>query len=75
MEIGIEREKNVFKALWPAVIVVAMAFALVVIAYGMESIAPGRTTRSIILGMLSACRAIKYPVAEQQVSKNGDGLR
>ncbi|MEK7313854.1 MAG: CbtB domain-containing protein [Deltaproteobacteria bacterium] len=41
MEIGIEREKNVFKALWPAVIVVAMAFALVVIAYGMESIAPG----------------------------------
>ena len=52
-----------------------MAFALVVIAYGMESIAPGahdafHNFRHAI-GM--PCR--KYPVAEQQVSKNGDGLR
>ncbi|MBI2411683.1 MAG: CbtB-domain containing protein [Deltaproteobacteria bacterium] len=35
-------EKEVLlKALFPALVVVAMAFTMVVIAYGVESVAPG----------------------------------
>lgn len=41
MERTIQREQNLWKALWPALLVVGVAFAMVVIAYGVESVVPG----------------------------------
>jgi len=41
MERVIKGEQSLWRALLPALIVVAVAFAMVVIAYGMESVAPG----------------------------------
>jgi hypothetical protein len=41
MERVIEKEKGVVKALWPALLVVGVGFALVIIAYGVDSVVPG----------------------------------
>lgn len=41
MERVIKEEQSLWRALLPALIVVAVACAMVVIAYGMESVAPG----------------------------------
>ena len=41
MERVIKGEQGLWKTLLPALIVVGVAFAMVVIAYGMESVAPG----------------------------------
>jgi len=41
MERIMSKEQSLGKALLPALIVVGVAFAMVVIAYGMESVAPG----------------------------------
>jgi hypothetical protein len=41
MERVIDKEKGVFKALWPALLVVGVGFALVIIAYGVDSVIPG----------------------------------
>ncbi len=37
----INEREGFFKTLMPAIVVVALAFTMVVIAYGMESVAPG----------------------------------
>ncbi|MBI5642131.1 MAG: CbtB-domain containing protein [Deltaproteobacteria bacterium] len=41
MERILSREMGIAKALTPAVIIAALAFTMIVIAYGMESVAPG----------------------------------
>ncbi|MBI1910467.1 MAG: CbtB-domain containing protein [Deltaproteobacteria bacterium] len=41
MERVLERSGGIFNALYPAVVVAALAFTMIVIAYGMESVAPG----------------------------------
>ncbi|MFQ5736687.1 MAG: CbtB domain-containing protein [Thermodesulfobacteriota bacterium] len=41
MEKTVVKEGGMFGGLAPALVIVALAFALVVIAYGMESVAPG----------------------------------
>lgn len=41
MEKVISKEQGLWKALWPTLLVVGLAFAMVVIAYGMDSVAPG----------------------------------
>ncbi len=41
MEKAIVKERDGFKAFWPALAVLGVAFAMVVIFYGVESVAPG----------------------------------
>lgn len=41
MERVLEREGGLLMTLAPALVVAGLAFAMVVIAYGMESVAPG----------------------------------
>lgn len=41
MEGIIQREKDFGSILWPALLIVALSFAMVVIVYGMDSVAPG----------------------------------
>ena len=41
MEKAIAKEQNGLKAFWPALAVLGVAFAMVVILYGVESVAPG----------------------------------
>jgi hypothetical protein len=41
MERVIEKEKGVVRALWPALLVVGVGSALVIIAYGVDSVVPG----------------------------------
>mgnify|MGYP001571758572 FL=1 len=41
MERVLEREGSLLMTLAPALVLVGLAFAMVVIAYGMESVAPG----------------------------------
>lgn len=41
MEGIINREKGLSSILWQALLIAAVSFAMVVIVYGMESVAPG----------------------------------
>lgn len=41
MERIIKGEQGLWRALLPALVIVGVAFAMVVIAYGMDSVAPG----------------------------------
>jgi len=41
MEKIVRKEQEVWRALLPALVIVGAAFAMVVIAYGVESVAPG----------------------------------
>lgn len=41
MEQSIEREENLLNIFWPAMFVVGVAFALGIIIYGVDSVAPG----------------------------------
>lgn len=41
MEQAVEQKQNISKTLWPALMVVGIVCLMIVIVYGMESIAPG----------------------------------
>lgn len=41
MERIFEKDIGLLKSLWPALLLAGIAFSLVVIAYGVESVAPG----------------------------------
>ncbi|MFQ5455361.1 MAG: CbtB-domain containing protein [Nitrospirota bacterium] len=41
MEQILERDETILKGLWPTLIVLGMIFSVIVISYGIESIAPG----------------------------------
>ncbi len=41
MEQILNNEQSLSKSLWPSLILLGVVFAMVVIAYGMESVAPG----------------------------------
>ncbi|MBI5327807.1 MAG: CbtB-domain containing protein [Deltaproteobacteria bacterium] len=41
MERIVQGEQSLWRTLLPALVIVGVAFAMVVIAYGMESVAPG----------------------------------
>lgn len=41
MERIMSREQSLWRALWPALLVAGVAFAMIAIAYGMDSVAPG----------------------------------
>jgi cobalt transporter subunit CbtB len=41
MELIFEKEKGLLKTLWPATLIFGIALAMVIIVYGIESIAPG----------------------------------
>jgi len=41
MEKIVRKEQEVWRALLPALVIVGVAFAMIVIAYGVESVAPG----------------------------------
>lgn len=41
MEKVVSKEQGAWKALWPALLVVGLACAMVAIAYGLDSVAPG----------------------------------
>jgi len=41
MEKILAKETSFLKALWPALLLAGIAFSLMVIAYGVESVAPG----------------------------------
>ena len=41
MERILNHEQGLLKALWPALLIAGLAFSMVAIAYGMDSVAPG----------------------------------